>query len=90
MENHYILKIALLVIFFYHHYFDNYFCVSYLVMCFCLNLVVLQLVKQNKINESPMNKDNDDNNKIGVEIQQHLPPTTDDDMLPIGKLNIVD
>jgi hypothetical protein len=59
-------------------------------MCFCLNLVVLQLVKQNKINESPMNKDNDDNNKIGVEIQQHLPPTTDDDMLPIAKLNIVD
>jgi hypothetical protein len=47
-------------------------------------------VKQNKINESPRNKDNDDNNKIGVEIQQHLPPTTDDDMLPIGKLNIVD
>ncbi|WJX36796.1 hypothetical protein P8452_24635 [Trifolium repens] len=52
--------------------------------------IVLQLVKQNKINESPRNKDNDDNNKIGVEIQQHLPPTTDDDMLPIAKLNIVD
>ncbi|PNX98770.1 nuclear transcription factor Y subunit B-3-like protein [Trifolium pratense] len=59
-------------------------------MCFCLNLVVLQLANQLEINESLRNKDNDNNNNnnnIGVEIQQqNLPPTTDDNLLPITKL----
>ncbi|XP_045822426.1 transcriptional activator hap3-like [Trifolium pratense] len=57
-------------------------------MCFCLNLVILQLANQLEINDSLRNKDNDDNNNnIGVEIQQqNLPPTNDDNLLPITKL----